>query len=45
MVKILVVVLIAFLVAAINGIFMIPLLHKLKFGQEIREIGPSWHKK
>lgn len=39
------VILIAFLVAAINGIFMIPLLHRLKFGQEIREEGPKWHKK
>ena len=36
---------IAFLVAAINGIFMIPLLRRLKFGQEIREEGPAWHAK
>lgn len=35
---------IAFVFAAMNGIFMIPMLHKLKFGQEIREEGPGWHK-
>ncbi len=35
---------IAFVLAAMNGIFMIPMLHKLKFGQEIREEGPGWHK-
>lgn len=44
MLKIVIVISIAFLVAAINGIFLIPLLHKLKFGQEIREEGPKWHK-
>lgn len=27
------------------GPVLIPFLHKLKFGQEIREEGPSWHKK
>ena len=35
----------AFLVAAICGKFFIPVLHKLKFGQEIREEGPKWHEK
>ena len=35
----------AFLVAALTGPVIIPILHRLKFGQEIREIGPSWHKK
>ncbi|UKI35591.1 MAG: hypothetical protein L6V93_15885 [Clostridiales bacterium] len=25
--------------------FLIPVLIRLKFGQEIREIGPKWHKK
>ena len=44
MLKIVIVISIALLVAAINGIFLIPLLHKLKFGQEIREEGPKWHK-
>lgn len=37
--------LIAFLVAAVLGPVMIPWLRKLKFGQEILEIGPNWHKK
>ncbi len=36
---------ISFIIAAIAGVFLIPFLHKLKFGQEIREEGPSWHKK
>ena len=35
---------IAFAVTAILGKWMIPFLHKLKFGQTIREVGPSWHK-
>ncbi len=35
----------AFLIAAFTGPVIIPVLHRLKFGQEIREIGPSWHKK
>ncbi|MCH5185998.1 MAG: phospho-N-acetylmuramoyl-pentapeptide-transferase [Oscillospiraceae bacterium] len=35
----------AFAVTVISGIFLIPWLHKLKFGQEIREEGPSWHQK
>ena len=34
-----------FILGAIIGPFLIPVLTKLKFGQEIREIGPSWHKK
>ena len=44
MVKILTVAAIAFVLAAVNGVFMIPILHKLKFGQEIREEGQKWHK-
>lgn len=36
---------ISFVLASFCGIFLIPFLHKLKFGQEIREEGPSWHKK
>ncbi len=36
---------ISFVLASIGGIFLIPFLHRLKFGQEIREEGPSWHKK
>lgn len=35
----------AFLVSAICGKFLIPLLRRLKFGQEIREEGPKWHGK
>ncbi len=34
----------AFLAAVIAGRFVIPALHKLKFGQTILELGPSWHK-
>ena len=33
----------AFLVTAISGVFVIPLLKKLKFGQTILEDGPTWH--
>ena len=34
----------AFAVTALLGRWLIPFLHKLKFGQTIREVGPSWHK-
>ena len=34
-----------FAVAFLLGFCIIPLLHKLKFGQTILDIGPSWHKK
>ncbi len=37
-------VIIAFGVTALLGIVMIPWLHKLKFGQTILDIGPSWHR-
>ena len=36
--------LLAFLVSSLLGKRGIPLLHKLKFGQTIRDIGPAWHK-
>ena len=36
---------VAFLVAAFCGKGLIPVLHRLKFGQEIREEGPNWHQK
>ncbi|MCR4926256.1 MAG: phospho-N-acetylmuramoyl-pentapeptide-transferase [Clostridiales bacterium] len=36
---------IAFVITAALGFVMIPWLHKLKFGQTILDIGPSWHKK
>lgn len=45
MVKSLIIAFIAFIVASACGIFLIPLLHRLKFGQEIREEGPKWHQK
>lgn len=35
----------AFAVTAALGPIFIPWLHKLKFGQEIREEGPKWHRK
>ncbi len=37
--------LVGFLVAAISGKYIVPALHRMKFGQTIREIGPAWHKK
>ncbi len=36
---------IAFLITALLGPVLIPFLHKLKFGQSIREEGPNWHQK
>lgn len=36
---------ISFGVTALLGKWLIPMLHRLKFGQTIREIGPQWHKK
>ncbi len=36
---------IAFLICIIIAPMLIPFLHKLKFGQQIREEGPSWHQK
>ena len=35
----------SFVLASVGGLFIIPFLHKLKFGQEIREEGPAWHQK
>ena len=34
----------AFVVAAVVGKFYVPWLRKIKAGQEIREVGPNWHK-
>ena len=34
----------SFFITLILGIWMIPFLRKLKYGQTILEIGPSWHK-
>lgn len=36
---------VAFAVTALSGIYIIPFLKKLKFGQTILEEGPSWHEK
>lgn len=36
--------LVSFLLAAWLGKLLIPVLHRLKFGQTIREEGPAWHK-
>lgn len=35
----------SFLISAALGPVLIPFLHKLKFGQEIRDEGPKWHRK
>lgn len=34
----------SFVVTSLSGIWMIPYLRKLKYGQSIKEIGPVWHK-
>ena len=34
----------AFVVAAVVGKFYVPWLRRIKAGQEIKEIGPNWHK-
>ncbi len=34
----------AFGITALLGRLLIPFLHRLHFGQTIREVGPSWHK-
>ncbi len=36
---------VAFAVSALAGRAVIPWLYRLRFGQTIREVGPSWHKK
>ena len=36
---------VGFTVSFLSGYGLIPFLHKLKFGQTILDIGPSWHKK
>jgi len=35
---------VSFVVTAVAGKLLIPFLHKLHFGQSIREDGPTWHK-
>ena len=36
--------LLAFGITALLGFVMIPFLHKIHFGQTIKEIGPTWHR-
>ncbi|WOC31509.1 MULTISPECIES: phospho-N-acetylmuramoyl-pentapeptide-transferase [Caproicibacterium] len=36
---------VAFAVTALLGKWMVPFLHKINFGQTIREVGPKWHQK
>lgn len=36
--------LVSFAISAISGRYLVPYLHKLKYGQTILDIGPSWHK-
>lgn len=35
----------SFTITAFLGKLLIPVLHRLKFGQTIKEIGPTWHEK
>ena len=35
---------VSFVSSAVLGKFLIPLLHKLKYGQTILDLGPNWHK-
>ena len=34
----------AFLLSSVIGVWLIPFLHKLHYGQTILDIGPAWHK-
>jgi phospho-N-acetylmuramoyl-pentapeptide-transferase len=34
----------AFAITGVSGIWLVPYLKRLKFGQSIKEIGPVWHK-
>ena len=44
-IELIIILLISFLVTAVIGKYLIPFLTKLKFGQTILKIGPSWHAK
>ena len=35
--------LVGFIVSSVVGAFLVPFLRKIKAGQMIKEIGPSWH--
>ena len=43
MIGILITLVVAFILGVIIGKVLLPVLHALKAGQSIREIGPSWH--
>ncbi|QAT40009.1 phospho-N-acetylmuramoyl-pentapeptide-transferase [Clostridium sp. JN-9] len=45
MIKIVYSILVAFFISILQGPIIIPILHKLKFGQNIREEGPESHRK
>ena len=45
MYKLVLAAIISFAIAVVIAPMLIPALHRLKFGQEIREIGPKWHQK
>lgn len=38
-------VILSFFVSALTGKWLVPFLHKINFGQTIRESGPKWHSK
>ncbi|MQK95691.1 phospho-N-acetylmuramoyl-pentapeptide-transferase, partial [Escherichia coli] len=42
--RVLMAMLVSFIICTVSGPFIIPFLKRLKFGQSILEIGPSWHK-
>ena len=37
-------VVLAFAITSISGMWLLPILRKLHFGQTILDIGPRWHK-
>lgn len=45
MIRMLIALLVSFAISAICGPMLIPFLRRLKFGQSIREDGPTWHEK
>ena len=34
----------SFLISSVIGLWLIPFLHRLRYGQTILDIGPAWHK-
>lgn len=36
---------VAFAITSVSGVWVVPFLKRLKFGQEINDVGPTWHKK